>query len=84
MSQRPRRTREEIIYEILLTLSVKQGSRITHIMQKTRLNYYQAKSYLKILTERGHIAEKNGIYILLNRGKQFITHYEALKTVNKR
>lgn len=79
MPQRPRRTREEITYEILKMLSATHGSRISHIMQKTRLNYYQAKNYLTKLLEKKYVIVKNGLYVLLDRGKQFITRYEALK-----
>jgi len=83
MHQRSRRTREEITYEILLTLSLTHGCRVSHIMQKTRLNYYQAKNYLSKLIEKKYIIEKNGVHVLLDRGKHFIARYEALKVVNK-
>lgn len=83
MPQRPRRTREEITYEILTALSVTRGSRITHIMQKTRLNYYQAKDYLTKLKENKYIARNDGVYVLLAKGREFIKRYEALKTINK-
>jgi len=82
MPQRPRRTREEIIYEILLSLKITRGARITHIMQKTRLNYYQAKNYLTTLEKREYVKEKNGTYIVLAQGREFITRYEALKSLN--
>jgi len=52
-------------------------------MQKTRLNYYQAKNYLSKLMEKRYVKEENGVYTLLDRGKQFISRYEALKVVNR-
>lgn len=83
MPQRSRRTREEIVYEILRILNVTHGSRISHVMQKARLNYYQAKNYLNELTKKEYVAVKNGLYILLDQGRKFIIRYEALKTINK-
>lgn len=83
MPPRSRRTREEIIYEILRVLKVTHGSLISHVMQKAQLNYYQAKNYLNELTRKGYIAGKNGVYTLLDQGREFITRYEALKTLNK-
>jgi len=84
MPRRSRRTREEITYEILKILKSINGSTISHIMQKARLNYYQAKNYLASLAGKGYIMEKNGFYVLLNMGREFISRYEALKLINKK
>lgn len=83
MPQRLRRTREEITYNVLMVLKVTPRSQISRIMQKVRLNYYQAKNYLYSLASKEYIAEKNGVYVLLDRGRRFITRYEALKGINK-
>jgi predicted transcriptional regulator len=56
---------------------------ISHIMQKARLNYYQAKNYLTNLTKKGYIKEESSIYVLLDLGREFIDRYEALKSINK-
>jgi len=84
MPRRSRRTREEITYEILKILKAVDKSPISHIMQKARLNYYQAKNYLASLTSKGYIVEKNGFYILIDMGREFINRYEALKLINKK
>lgn len=60
------------------------GSRLSNVMQKARLNYYQAKNYLNELTRKGYVTEKNGLCILLDKGREFITCYEALKIINKK
>jgi len=83
MFRRSRRTREEIVYEILRVLKVTHGAHISYVMQKARLNYYQAKNYLNELTMKEYIAVKNGLYICLEQGREFITRYEALKILNK-
>lgn len=83
MPRRSRRTREEIKYEILRILKVENGSSISYIMLKVRLNYYQAKTYLSELTRKEFVTERNSLYTLLDKGKEFINRYEALKTINK-
>lgn len=71
------------MYEILSILNVTHGSLISHVMQKARLNYYQAKNYLNELTRKEYVAVKNDFYILLEQGREFIARYEALRTINK-
>jgi len=83
MPRGSRRTREEIIYEILKVLNVTHKAHISRIMQKARLNYYQAKNYLINLTKKEYITGKNGFYVLLDQGREFINRYEALKSINK-
>lgn len=66
-----------------MILKVTHGATISRIIQKARLNYYQAKNYLNELSRKGYVAGKNDLYILLDQGKEFINRYEALKTINK-
>jgi len=84
MPRRSRRTREEIVYDVLMVLKVTRWSPISNIMQRARLNYYQAKNYLTDLMDKGYITEENGVYVLLDQGRRFITQYEALKAINKK
>ena len=64
-----RRTKKEIIADILEAIDNKTN-RISAIMRYVNLSTAVARKYLKILMENGLIEEKNGEYLLTEKGKQ--------------
>ena len=66
-----KRNKEEIIADTLEAIDNKIN-RISSIMKNVNLSTSLAKKYLKILMENGLIEEKNGEYILTDRGRKVL------------
>jgi predicted transcriptional regulator len=66
-----KRNKEEIIADTLEAIDHKIN-RISSIMKNVNLSTSLAKKYLKILMENGLIEEKNGEYILTDRGRKVL------------
>ncbi len=66
-----KRNKEEIIADILEAIDHKIN-RISSIMKNVNLSTSLAKKYLKILMENGLIEEKNGEYILTEKGREVL------------
>jgi predicted transcriptional regulator len=66
-----KRNKEEIIADILEVIDNKIN-RISSIMRNVNLSTSLAKKYLKILMENGLIEEKNGEYILTDKGREVL------------
>tara|TARA_Y100000310_G_scaffold345406_1_gene464617 strand:- start:11231 stop:11500 length:270 start_codon:yes stop_codon:yes gene_type:complete len=81
MSQR--RTRMEIIYDILIAIQAKGGKiKPTHLMYKSNLSHELMKSYLEELSEKGFIdkEEKENTMVLITiKGLQFLEQYRKMK-----
>tara|TARA_Y100000310_G_C20694469_1_gene824537 strand:+ start:4941 stop:5210 length:270 start_codon:yes stop_codon:yes gene_type:complete len=81
MSQR--RTRIEIIYDILTAIQVK-GGRIkpTHLMYKSNLSHELMKAYILELTEKELIekeVKEQGMVLITIKGLQFLEQYRKMK-----
>lgn len=81
MSQR--RTRIEIICDILTAIQVK-GGRIkpTHLMYKSNLSHELMKSYIQELTGKELIEKEikeQGVVIITIKGLQFLEQYRKMK-----
>ena len=79
-----RRTRIEIIEEILEIISIKKGRiKQTHLMYKANLSYKLLKQYVNELIQKNMLEEKkegNHIMILLKpKGKEFIEKYKKMR-----
>ena len=66
-----KRNKEEIIAGTLEAIDHKIN-RISSIMKNVNLSASLAKKYLKILMENGLIEEKNGEYILTDKGREVL------------
>ena len=81
MSQR--RTRMEIIHDILIAIQAKGGKiKPTHLMYKSNLSHELMKSYLDELTGKGFIEkeEKENTMVLITiKGLKFLEQYRKMK-----
>jgi len=66
-----KRNKEETIADILEAIDNKIN-RISSIMKNANLSTSLAKKYLKILMENGLIEERNGEYILTDKGREVL------------
>ena len=55
------------------------GAKKTRLVYQANLNFRMIRTYLKLLTDRGFIEERNGIYYTTVKGEMFVTQYEELK-----
>jgi len=65
------RDKLEIVYDILLAVS--DGARKTHIMYKANLSYKLLVSYLEEMINCELVCLDNGLYILTEGGKEFLS-----------
>ena len=66
-----RRSREDIIVGILDAIDHKIN-RLSSIMRNVNLNIISAKKYLDYLTEKRMIEEKDGEYMLTDKGRRVL------------
>jgi len=66
-----RRSREDIIVGILDAIDPKIN-RLSSIMRNVNLNIISAKKYLDYLTEKRMIEEKDGEYMLTDKGRRVL------------
>ena len=88
MPTQRKRSRIDIIYDMLKTISDKGGSiKPTHLMYKANLSHAQMKLYLDELMEKTMIAEeeKKGRKMLLitDKGFSFIAKLNQMKEFEK-
>ncbi len=78
-----RRTRMEIIYDILIAIQVKGGKiKPTHLMYKSNLSHELMKSYIGELSEKELIEKEekeNGLVLITHKGLQFLEQYRKMK-----
>jgi predicted transcriptional regulator len=85
-----KRTRIEIIYDMLLTINNK-GGRIkpTHLMYKANLSHNQMKQYLDELMEKSLIAEEvkakeeRKLLAITDKGIAFINQFNQMREFEK-
>ncbi len=77
------RDRNNVIFDILISLEPRRGSPITHLMRKANLNYYQATRYLNLLLKRGYVLKEDGKYRISSLGKEWVKTYLRLKELDK-
>lgn len=68
--RKKRRTKEEIIYQILEACS--EGINITEVAGKITLNIKIVDSYLELLIKTGLIQKKDGLYITTRKGARIL------------
>ncbi len=56
-----------------------RGAKKTRLVYQANLNFQVIRKYLKMLTDKGFIEEKDGVYHTTVRGQMFVTQYEVLK-----
>ncbi len=78
-----KRTRMEIIYDMLLAIMNKGKIKPTHVMYKANLSHNLLKGYLEELTEKEMIKEakdKNYTYLIItDKGITFINEFRKMK-----
>ncbi len=83
-----KRSRIDIIYDMLQTISNKGGSiKPTHLMYKANLSHTQMKLYLKELMQKSLVEEeeKKGrtMLAITNKGYSFIQQFNQMKEFEK-
>jgi predicted transcriptional regulator len=83
-----KRSRIEIIYDMLLTINHKGGKiKPTHLMYKANLSHNQMKLYLDELIEKKMIdeeqKEERKMLILTDKGLAFINQFNQMKEFEK-
>ena len=85
-----KRTRIEIIYDMLRTIQVKGGKiKPTHLMYKANLSHNQMKQYLDELTEKSFVAEEQvgkeerRMLAITDKGHAFINQFNQMKEMEK-
>ncbi|MBI4739723.1 hypothetical protein HY772_09385 [Candidatus Woesearchaeota archaeon] len=79
-----RRTKLEIIHDILRAIQEKNGKiKPTHLLYKSNLSYQKMKQSLEELVEKQMVREeknKHGAYILITeQGLKFLQEYRRMK-----
>ena len=78
-----KRTKFEIIYDMLLAVMNKGKIKPTHVMYKANLSHNLLKTYLEELIEKDMIKEmkeKNYIYLIItDKGVDFINEFRKMK-----
>jgi len=67
---RKKRTRYEIIYDILSTCE--NGSKKTWLMYRSNLSYELTNNYINKLVEKELIVQKDGLYYLTDKGRKLL------------
>ncbi|MEM1598432.1 MAG: winged helix-turn-helix domain-containing protein [Pyrobaculum sp.] len=66
----------------ILSLLVERPMKKTELWRLSRLNYPRFQEYLQLLVERGLVAERDGLYMLTERGvKETLAILDWLKRV---
>lgn len=55
------------------------GAKKTRLVYQANLNFAMIRKYLKLLTDKDFIEERDGVYHTTVRGQMFVTQYEQLK-----
>ena len=55
------------------------GAKKTRLVYQANLNFRIIKKYLKLLTDKRFIEERDGVYYTTVRGHMFVTQFEELK-----
>jgi len=79
-----RRTKLEIIYDILRSIQEKQGKiKPTHLLYKSNLSHKKMMEYVEELKQKGLIGEEtireNKFYILTDKGALFLQEFHRMK-----
>lgn len=78
-----KRTKLEVIRDVLLVLKEHGNVKITHLIYKSNLSYVIIKEYIKELSEKGMIEmnEEKGknFFTITPRGAQFLREFEKIK-----
>ena len=80
-----RRTKIEIIYDMLKAIQNKGGSiKPTHLLYKSNLSHNKMQEYLDNLKEKGMIKEEETIrgtreYIITDKGLKYIVEFKQIK-----
>lgn len=79
-----RRSRFEIIFDILSAIQAKQGRiKPTHLLYKSNLSHAKMKEYLKELISRGMVSEaeekSKKFYTITDQGLTFLSEYKRIK-----
>ncbi len=78
----PVRSRDQITYDVLSAVAVGR-SKLTHILQKAKLVYYQADRILKDLLEKGLLNKNGEGYKISRKGLEWMRQYETLKKIEE-
>jgi predicted transcriptional regulator len=71
------RSREQIIASFLGAATFPVNK--TTIMFKARLSYCQLQTYLDELQNKGLLAGKNGVWVVTEKGREYVATYELIK-----
>ncbi len=85
MNRRSKRTQEEILYDILLTILNRSGRiKQTQLMTKANLSYKLMKNYLEDLVKKDYVdfIKKNDrkYLIITDKGRDFLDNLIKVKT----
>jgi len=73
--QKGKRTRDEIIADILKAIAAEKEAGISVIARKANLNFYQRKLFIRELLEKGLITRRNRAYALTESGAEFLADF---------
>lgn len=83
----PRRSKYEIVSEILKVSNVSEGANITKIVYSANLNFRNAQQIISELLENGLLEAVDGSgktrYRTTKKGVEFINRYEDLESVQR-
>lgn len=78
-----KRTKLEVIRDVLAVLREHGNVKITHLIYKSNLSYIIIKEYIKELTEKGMIKyneqDDKRFYTITPKGMQFLREFEKIK-----
>ena len=74
-----KRSKIDIIYDILKTVQDEEPIPPTKLLYKTNLSHGRMKTYLEELKEKKFVEFGKGKYTLLEEGHKFLQHYQQLK-----
>lgn len=78
-----KRTKLEVIRDLLAVLKEHGEVKITHLIYKSNLSYVIIKDYIKELTDNGMMKlnklDEKSFYTITGRGLQFLKEFEKIK-----
>ncbi len=78
-----KRTKLEVIRDLLSVLREHGDVKITHLIYKSNLSYVIIKDYIKELTDNGMMKlnklDEKSFYTITSRGLQFLREFEKMK-----
>jgi len=74
-----KRTKLDIMYDILVTVKQKPDIKITHLIYSTNLSHVRLMKYLKTLMDNGSIEKKDEQYLITRKGEDIIKEYKKMK-----